>query len=61
VRGGNVVESNVKEGVKGDHVAGHVVHPFQDLGADINKEHVELSFRKSVMAAPDRRERLPTS
>jgi hypothetical protein len=38
--GGVVVEADVKEQVEGDHVARHVVGPFQDLGSDVDEEGI---------------------
>ncbi len=35
-----IAAGGVKERVEVDHVAGHVVRPLQNLGADINKKGV---------------------
>jgi len=37
---GDVVEGGVEEGVEVDHVGGHVVCPFEDLGSDVSQEGV---------------------
>jgi hypothetical protein len=36
--GGHIKAADVKEGVESDHIHGHGVGPFEDLGSDINKE-----------------------
>jgi hypothetical protein len=38
--GGDVVEADVEERVKGDHVSGHIVGPFTDLWSDVDQEGV---------------------
>ena len=38
--GGNIIKSNIKEGIEGYHIVGHVVCPFQHLGADVDEEGV---------------------
>ena len=38
--GGNVVKADVEERVEGNHVSGHVVGPFEDLGSNVHQESV---------------------
>ena len=35
-----VLVVGIKEGVKADHILGHVVGPFKDLRADVDKEGI---------------------
>jgi hypothetical protein len=37
---GHIEVADVKEGVETDHVHGHGIGPFEDLGVDINKEGI---------------------
>jgi hypothetical protein len=38
--GGHIEAADVKEGVESDHIHGHGVGPFEDLGADVNEEGI---------------------